>query len=179
MKVSIFMTINQKSSDVYLKDSNIEANCIDKRVGNRIRLRRRLLGYSQEKLALALGLSFQQVQKYEKGSNRVGASRLYDIAQILQVPINFFFDEVLNRIYIEEEISSSHLISSATAQDIHEILDDTITNISAPNGGNIFDLMNSKETVSLLKAYYNIQESEVRQKLLHLMRVMCSNNKPE
>jgi transcriptional regulator with XRE-family HTH domain len=64
----------------------------DKHVGNRVRMRRVMLGFSQEKLADALGLTFQQVQKYEKGSNRVSASRLRQIAQILQVPESFFFD---------------------------------------------------------------------------------------
>lgn len=173
------MTKDQKSFITNAQENSGKFDSIDKRVGGRIRLRRRLLGYSQEKLALALGLSFQQVQKYEKGSNRVGASRLFDIAQILQVPINFFFDEVLNPIYVGDEKPFSHINSSAIAQDIHEILDDTSANISGSNGGNLLDLVNSKETASLLKAYYNIQEPEVRQKLLHLMRVMGSNNKSE
>jgi len=67
-------------------------NPIDKHVGSRVRMRRMMLGMSQEKLGDALGLTFQQVQKYEKGSNRIGASRLQHIAQILQVPVSFFFD---------------------------------------------------------------------------------------
>ena len=65
-------------------------NAIDVHVGRRIRLRRTLLGMSQEKLGEALNITFQQVQKYERGSNRVSASRLWDIAQILDVPISFF-----------------------------------------------------------------------------------------
>jgi len=67
---------------------------IDVHVGRRIRLRRTLLGMSQEKLGKAIGLTFQQVQKYEHGANRVGASRLFRIAQVLGVPISFFFDEI-------------------------------------------------------------------------------------
>jgi transcriptional regulator with XRE-family HTH domain len=67
-------------------------NPIDKHVGSRVRMRRMMLGMSQEKLGDALGLTFQQVQKYEKGSNRIGASRLQQISLILQVPISFFFD---------------------------------------------------------------------------------------
>ena len=69
-------------------------NPIDVHVGSRIRLRRTLLGMSQERLAEAIGLTFQQVQKYEKGANRVSSSRLYDLAGILDVPLAYFFDEM-------------------------------------------------------------------------------------
>ena len=67
-------------------------NPIDKHVGSRVRMRRMMLSMSQEKLGDALGLTFQQVQKYEKGSNRIGASRLQQISLILQVPVSFFFE---------------------------------------------------------------------------------------
>ena len=67
-------------------------NPIDKHVGSRVRMRRMMLGMSQEKLGDALALTFQQVQKYEKGTNRIGASRLQQISQILQVPVAFFFE---------------------------------------------------------------------------------------
>src|SRR5262245_25665476 len=67
-------------------------NPIDKHVGSRVRMRRMMLGMSQEKLGDALGLTFQQVQKYEKGTNRIGASRVQQISQILQVPVAFFFE---------------------------------------------------------------------------------------
>src|ERR1700693_1648460 len=67
-------------------------NLIDKHVGNRVRMRRKMLGMSQGKLGDALGLTFQQVQKYEKGANRIGAGRLQHISSILQVPIPFFFE---------------------------------------------------------------------------------------
>ena len=67
-------------------------NPIDLHVGARIRMRRRLLGVSQERLAEALGLTFQQVQKYERGANRVSASKLYEIARTLQTPVTYFFD---------------------------------------------------------------------------------------
>ena len=75
-----------------MPDSRKLPNPTDKHVGARVRMRRMMLGMSQEKLGDALGLTFQQVQKYEKGSNRIGASRLQHIAQILQVPVAFFFD---------------------------------------------------------------------------------------
>src|SRR5882757_8840256 len=68
------------------------ANPIDIQVGNRVRIRRMLIGMSQEKLGDMLGLTFQQVQKYEKGVNRIGAGRLYEIARILGVPVDFFYE---------------------------------------------------------------------------------------
>ena len=71
-------------------------NPIDKHVGARVRMRRMMLSMSQEKLGDALGLTFQQVQKYEKGTNRIGASRLQQIANILQVPVSFFFEGAPN-----------------------------------------------------------------------------------
>ena len=69
-----------------------EPSPVDVHVGSRVRLRRSLLGMSQEKLGAALGLTFQQVQKYERGTNRVSASRLWDLGRILDVPVSFFFD---------------------------------------------------------------------------------------
>ena len=69
-------------------------NPIDVHVGSRVRFRRMLLGMSQEKLAEKLGLTFQQIQKYEKGINRIGASRLFDLAQVLSVPVHFFYEDV-------------------------------------------------------------------------------------
>lgn len=69
-------------------------NPVDVHVGNRVRLRRTLIGMSQDKLGKALSLTFQQVQKYERGANRIGASRLYQISQILDVPITFFYDDM-------------------------------------------------------------------------------------
>lgn len=69
-------------------------NPIDVHVGGRVRLRRTLMGMSQEQLGAALGLTFQQVQKYERGANRVGASRLFDLSRVLDVPVGFFFDDM-------------------------------------------------------------------------------------
>src|SRR5580693_6549785 len=72
-----------------------QANPIDGQVGNRVRLRRMLIGMSQEKLGELLGLTFQQVQKYEKGVNRIGAGRLYQVAHILGVPVSYFYEGVM------------------------------------------------------------------------------------
>ncbi len=71
-----------------------DPNFVDRHVGNRVRMRRLLVGMSQEKLGELLGITFQQVQKYEKGSNRVSASRLYQIARVLGVPVQYFYDEL-------------------------------------------------------------------------------------
>src|ERR1700748_1341571 len=69
-------------------------NPVDVHVGSRVRLRRTLLGMSQEKLGNAVGLTFQQIQKYERGANRIGASRLFDMSRVLDVPVQFFFDDM-------------------------------------------------------------------------------------
>lgn len=71
-----------------------DPNYVDRHVGTRVRMRRLLVGMSQEKMGELLGITFQQVQKYEKGSNRISASRLYQIARILGMPIQFFYDEL-------------------------------------------------------------------------------------
>src|ERR1051325_5850247 len=75
-------------------DANAKPNPIDVHVGSRVRLRRTLLGMSQEKLGEAIGLTFQQVQKYERGANRIGASRLFDLSRVLDVPVSYFFEEM-------------------------------------------------------------------------------------
>lgn len=121
---------------------------IDRHVGARIRLRRNMLGISQEKLAEGLGLSFQQVQKYEKGANRVGASRLQHIAAILNTPISFFFEEGPN--------------TSASAS---EHLDDMPTM-----------LLTSKDCLALARAFVSIKDKTVQQKVLSLVRALGSSN---
>ncbi|WP_277278285.1 helix-turn-helix domain-containing protein, partial [Thalassospira lucentensis] len=80
------------------RTANGKPNPVDIHVGARVRLRRTLLGMSQEKLGEAIGLTFQQVQKYERGANRVGASRLYDLSRVLEVPVSFFFDDMPDEI---------------------------------------------------------------------------------
>jgi transcriptional regulator with XRE-family HTH domain len=82
-------------------------NPVDKHVGSRVRMRRRMLAMSQGKLGDALGVTFQQVQKYEKGTNRIGAGRLQEISHILQVPIAFFYEGAIERIGAGE-IGSKH-----------------------------------------------------------------------
>ena len=98
---------------------------IDVHVGSRIRLRRTLLGMSQERLGEALGLTFQQVQKYERGVNRVGASRLFDLSRVLDVPISFFFDDMPDSLTTSFGLPSSRR-SPMTSESADGFADDTL-----------------------------------------------------
>jgi transcriptional regulator with XRE-family HTH domain len=91
---------------------------MDVHVGSRIRLRRTLLGMNQEQLGLALGCSFQQIQKYERGTNRVVASRLHDIANVLDVPISFFFDDAPAETGAKARAESENLMTRREARQI-------------------------------------------------------------
>ena len=84
-----------------------KGNPIDMHVGARVRLRRTLLGMSQEKLGEAIGLTFQQVQKYERGANRIGASRLFDLSRVLDVPVSFFYDDMSPAVAAASPVSVS------------------------------------------------------------------------
>ncbi len=128
---------------------------IDIHVGSRIRLRRTLLGMSQERLGESLGLTFQQVQKYERGVNRVGASRLFDLARVLDVPISFFFDDMPDSVAGPLGASARRLHGLAEAQD--------------PFGD---DTMSRRETLELVRAYYRISDPSVRKRVFDLIRSM-------
>ncbi|MFA1624175.1 helix-turn-helix domain-containing protein [Rhizobium mongolense] len=127
-------------------------NAIDVYVGGRLRLRRKVLGLSQGSLAEALGITFQQVQKYEKGMNRIGASRLQRIAEILRVPVGFFFE--------------NNASASPDVEPRRETDDVTL-------------FMTSKEGVALSRAFLAIEDPNVRQKLLALTRSLGSANPVE
>jgi transcriptional regulator with XRE-family HTH domain len=127
-------------------------NPIDAHVGARVRLRRTLLGLSQEKLGDALGLTFQQVQKYERGVNRVGASRLYSLSKVLDVPITFFYEDM-----------PAALTGMVRRQPGLE--DSAAANYDAGP-------MSNRETMELVKAYYRINDRKKRRKVLDLLRSM-------
>src|ERR671917_159372 len=110
---------------------------IDVHVGGRVRLRRTLMGMSQEKLGEALGLTFQQVQKYERRVNRIGASRLFDLSRVLDVPIGFFFDGVPDTL--------EGLASGFRAR---------LTGSAEPQEGFEDDTLHRRETLELVRAYY-------------------------
>lgn len=124
-----------------------QANPVDAHVGHRVRLRRVLIGMSQERLGELLGLTFQQVQKYEKGVNRIGAGRLYEIAGILGVPIGFFYDD------IEGNASLGTAGLGGTGE-------------SPP----VMDFMSSAEGIQLGVAFTRIKDVKVRRKILDLVR---------
>jgi transcriptional regulator with XRE-family HTH domain len=126
---------------------------IDVHVGSRVRLRRTLLGMSQEKLGGALGLTFQQVQKYERGVNRIGASRLFDLARVLDVPIGFFFDDMPD--------SMGGLGSSFRTR---------LTGFAETGEGSEGDTLHKRETLELVRAYYRITEPAVRKRVFDLIK---------
>ncbi len=128
-------------------------NPIDIHVGRRIRVRRTLLGMSQEKLGDAIGLTFQQVQKYERGANRVGASRLFDLSGVLDVPVQFFFDDMAT------EVSDQAPRLRAGLADTPAVEFDA-------------DTMAKRETLELVRAYYRIKAPHVRKRILELCKAM-------
>jgi len=124
-------------------------NPIDQQVGSRVRMRRMLLGLSQEKLGERLGVTFQQVQKYEKGMNRIGASRLQRIAEILEVPPSFFFEEVRG-----SEIRAP--------------------GFSEPSSVYVVDFLSTVEGLQLNKAFASIKDQRVRRKVVDLVVAIAS-----
>ena len=129
---------------------------IDVHVGSRIRLRRTLMGMSQERLGEALGLTFQQVQKYERGVNRVGASRLFDLSRVLDVPISFFFDDM------PDSLSSSFGGQSGRRS----------TGFPDSPEGFGDDTLNRRETLELVRAYYRITDPAIRKRVFDLIKSM-------
>lgn len=127
-------------------------NPIDIHVGARLRMRRVLQGMSQENLGERLDLTFQQVQKYEKGANRVSASRLYQIGEILRVPVEYFFDGLPDP-------------STSSTPGFAEV--------SSPEAS-LMDFLSSAEGIQLNKAFAEIRGSEVRRKLIELARVIVA-----
>lgn len=119
---------------------------IDVHVGSRVRLRRTLLGMSQEKLGKALGLTFQQIQKYERGANRIGSSRLYRLSQILDVPVSFFFDDM------PVDAASSAKGMGEAARNFEP------------------DQLSKRETLELVRAYYRVDNARVRKRLFELVK---------
>lgn len=125
-----------------------QANPVDGQVGTRVRLRRMLVGMSQERLGELLGLTFQQVQKYEKGVNRIGAGRLYQVAQILGVSISYFYEGVI------EQSAESMRNGDATTPPVMEFL-------------------SSGEGLQLTLAFMRIKDSKVRKRVIDLVKSLA------
>ena len=126
-------------------------NVVDLHVGGRVRMRRKMLGISQEHLADALGLTFQQVQKYERGANRVSASKLYEIAKTLRVPVSYFFDGLADPVTDESD-------------DVGEAANRVIT-----------DFLNTPEGLELAAIFPKIGKGRVRRQILDLVRAMADD----
>ncbi|MBZ9656648.1 helix-turn-helix domain-containing protein [Phyllobacterium lublinensis] len=131
-----------------MSDNKKRPNPVDVHVGARIRLRRNMIGLSQEKLGESLGITFQQIQKYEKGMNRVGASRLQAIGNILNVPVTFFFDDMPGQSDkpkgFDEESETTYVVG----------------------------FLNSSEGIQLARAFAKITDAKVRRKILDLVRTL-------
>ncbi|MEX6508850.1 helix-turn-helix domain-containing protein [Jiella sp. M17.18] len=135
-------------------DNKKKPNPIDIHVGSRVRLRRTMLGMSQEKLGESLGITFQQVQKYEKGSNRIGASRLQRISEVLSVPVSFFFEDAPG----SEAPRSGGLQESGTDY--------------------VVDFLSSAEGLQLNRAFVKISDPKVRRRVIDLVRTLADATEP-
>jgi transcriptional regulator with XRE-family HTH domain len=127
-------------------------NPVDIHVGNRVRLQRMLIGISQEKLGERLGLTFQQVQKYEKGINRIGASRLFELSRVLGVPVQFFYDDAPG--------SGSAPTATPGFAD-------------RPSDSHVFEFLSSREGLELTRAFSRITDPKVRKSVLDLVRSLA------
>ncbi|RTL53833.1 MAG: XRE family transcriptional regulator [Bradyrhizobiaceae bacterium] len=130
-------------------------NPVDKHVGSRVRMRRIMLGMSQEKLGEALGLTFQQIQKYEKGTNRIGASRVQQIGDVLQVPVSFFFE--------------GGPTSSVAADGFSE----------APSPAYVSDFLATSEGLALIRAFTRIHDAKLRRSIVDLVEQMAARETSE
>ena len=131
---------------------------VDLHVGRRMRLRRNLLGISQETLAHKLGLTFQQVQKYERGLNRISSSRLFDISKVLNVRVSYFFDEM------DEDVSAGSPLSLSRGDGSRKTADDAVA-----------DPMLREEAITLVNACNKIKNPRLHRLIYHLVLTMGSN----
>jgi len=133
-------------------------NPVDVHIGARMRLRRTLLGMSQEKLGEAIGLTFQQVQKYERGANRIGGSRLYDLSRVLDVPVSFFYDDMSDSTQAQSPLS---IIKGGAGLAPEEVPFEP-------------DPMAKRETLELVRAYYTITDPTVRARAYALLKALAA-----
>lgn len=129
-------------------------NPVDVYVGSRVRLRRTLLGLSQKKLGETIGLTFQQVQKYEGGANRIGASRLWDLSRVLDCPVSYFFEDM--------------------EDDVQAASPRNLTERTAEPEKKESDPMTKRETLELVRAYYKITDPQVRRRIYELAKSLAA-----
>jgi transcriptional regulator with XRE-family HTH domain len=144
--------LDENGGDAFTRGSR-RANPMDVHVGTRVRLRRMLLGMSQEKLGEHLGLTFQQVQKYEKGVNRIGASRLFDLAKVLGVPVQFFYDEAPVGVTGAAEPGAGFA--------------------EPGNESYVVEFLGSRDGLELNKAFARIKDPKVRRSIVDLVRSLA------
>jgi len=130
------------------------ADPVDIHVGGRVRLRRTLLGLSQEKLGEAVGLTFQQIQKYERGANRIGSSRLYDLSKVLDVPVAYFFEEMPGEVQDRQSERAGAMSGE----------------VQAPAEK---DPLTRRETLELVRAYYKVPSPAVRKRIFELVKSLA------
>ncbi|MBC7906900.1 MAG: helix-turn-helix transcriptional regulator [Rhodospirillaceae bacterium] len=135
-------------------------NPVDVHVGSRVRLRRTLLGMSQETLGFKLALTFQQVQKYERGANRVGASRLFDIARVLDVPVQFFFDAMPDDV----AAMTPSLMDKDSADKAYPCTAE--------------DPMQQRETLELVRSYHSITNPTMRTLAYETVKTLAKSSAP-
>jgi transcriptional regulator with XRE-family HTH domain len=146
--------------DNFFETTGRKPDQIDVHVGTRVRYRRMIIGMSQEKLGERMNLTFQQIQKYEKGTNRIGASRLYQLSKILDVPIDYFFEDA--------SLPQANLASMNT-RSFHEPDQD----------GYFLDFVNSRDGMELNKAFARIQDPKVKRRLIELVRTLAEDHLSE
>ncbi len=125
---------------------------VDVHVGARVRLRRTLLGMTQTKLGDAIGLTFQQVQKYERGTNRVSSSRLFDLARVLDVPVEFFFEDMPAEVAMSSPGQGRRKAKELPSYEL--------------------DPMAKRETLEFVRAYYKISDARVRKRLFEMTKTL-------
>lgn len=138
---------------------------VDIHVGQRLRIRRSLLGMSQEKLAEAIGITFQQIQKYERGTNRVSAGRLYQFSKILGVPIAYFYEQ-----FGDILIPKAPVNFGLSDQDQEGFEGPAAV---TPGFDPETDPMRKRETIALVRSYYAIQDEKIRKDVLKLIKSMA------
>lgn len=135
---------------------------VDVHVGMRVRQRRTLLGMSQEKLGEAVGLTFQQIQKYERGANRIGSSRLYEFSKVLDVPVSYFFEEMPVNVLVGPRRGRGRRGSFAEEGTPFEDEKDPLA---------------KRETLELVRAYYKIDEGKVRKRIFEMVKAVGAASK--
>ena len=140
-----------------MKKKSLGPNPVDVYVGKRMRMRRTLLGLSQDELGKAIGVTFQQIQKYERGTCRLGASRLWDLGRALKAPISFFYEGLED---MEAAVTSNP--STCLAESV-ALVDD--------------DIFNRRETLELVRNYYKITDRNMAQRLSDLIKALASSEK--